>query len=87
MPEPLLSLFEDIYAQGISSSFLIVVPFAVLSCIAILFIPNIPLTHMTNEERRTLTEADLATIATAEAFEQISDAYGTSEPEKRSDDQ
>ncbi len=44
MPEVLRVIFEDIYAQAISHSFLIAVPFAVLSLIAIIFLPNVPLT-------------------------------------------
>ena len=51
MPEALRVIFEDIYAQGISHSFLIAVPFAVISLIAIIFLPNKPLTRMTTSER------------------------------------
>ena len=63
MPEALRVIFEDIYAQGISHSFLIAVPFAVLSLIAIIFLPNVPLTRMTTKERIEATEADFATVS------------------------
>ena len=63
MPETLRVIFEDIYAQGISHSFLIAVPFAILSLIAIIFLPNVPLTRMTTKERIEASEADFATVA------------------------
>jgi EmrB/QacA subfamily drug resistance transporter len=63
MPETLRVIFEDIYAQGISHSFLIAVPFAIMSLIAIVFLPNVPLTRMTNKERMDASEADLATVS------------------------
>ena len=68
MPDALRVIFEDIYAQGISHSFLIAVPFAVLSLIAIVFLPNKPLTRMTTSERIRASEADLATVSTAEGM-------------------
>ena len=51
MPEPIRVIFEDVYAQGISHAFLLAVPFAVLSIIAIAFVPNAPLTRMTTSQR------------------------------------
>ena len=63
MPEALRVVFEDIYANGISHSFLIAVPFAVISLIAIVFLPNTPLTTMTTVERLEAGEADLATVS------------------------
>lgn len=68
MPEALRVVFEDIYATGISHSFLIAVPFAVLSLIAIVFLPNKPLTTMTTTERMQAGEADLATVSVAEGM-------------------
>ncbi|GAA3766144.1 hypothetical protein GCM10022240_18310 [Microbacterium kribbense] len=69
MPHALRVIVEDIYAQGISHSFLFAVPFAVISLIAIVFIPNTPLTRMTNTERQHAGEADLATVSVAEGME------------------
>jgi MFS family permease len=69
MPETLRLIFEDIYAQGISHSFLIAVPFAVLSLIAIIFLPNVPLTRMTTKERIDAAEADLATVSVPAGME------------------
>ncbi len=69
MPHDLRIIFEDVYAQGISHSFLIVVPFAVLSILAIAFLPNKPLTRMTNIERMQAAEADLATVSVPEAMD------------------
>lgn len=68
LPETVRLIVEDIYAQGIAASFLIAVPFAVLSLIAVVFLPNVPLTRMTNQERMQASEADLATIATEEGM-------------------
>ena len=75
MPETLRVIFEDIYAQGISHSFLIAVPFAVISLLAIVFLPNRSLTRMTTSERIAASEADLATVSVPEAMESL-DATG-----------
>jgi MFS family permease len=69
MPESLRIIFEDIYAQGISHAFLIAVPFAVLSLIAIVFLPNKPLTRMTTSERLQATEADFATVSVSQGMD------------------
>lgn len=71
LPEPVRVIFEDIYAQAIANSFLIAVPLAVVSLIAIIFLPNVPLTRMTTSERVNAIEADLATVSTAEAMETL----------------
>ncbi|WP_424447729.1 MDR family MFS transporter [Microbacterium arborescens] len=76
MPEALRIVFEDIYATGISHSFLIAVPFAVLSLIAIVFLPNKPLTTMTTTERLQAGEADLATVSVPEGMNALT-ATGT----------
>ena len=76
MPEALRVVFEDIYAQGISHSFLIAVPFAILSLIAIVFLPNKPLTRMTTSERVQASEADLATVSVPEGMDALT-ATGT----------
>ncbi|WP_336660807.1 MDR family MFS transporter [Leucobacter sp. USHLN153] len=68
LPEAVRVIVEDVYAQGISHSFLIAVPFAVISLIAIIFLPNVPLTRMTTSERRQATEADFATVSTSEGM-------------------
>lgn len=71
MPAALRVIFEDIYAQGISHSFLIAVPFAVISLIAIVFLPNTPLTRMTTTERIRASEADLATVSVSEGMDAV----------------
>ncbi|GAA1464859.1 MDR family MFS transporter [Microbacterium thalassium] len=71
MPDAIRVIFEDVYAQGISHSFLIAVPFAVISLIAILFLPNTPLTRMTTSERMHAAEADLATVSTSEGMQTL----------------
>lgn len=63
LPEAVRVIVEDVYAQGIAHSFLIAVPLAVLSLIAIAFLPNRPLTRMTAAERVAASEADLATVS------------------------
>ena len=68
MPHAIQVIFEDIYAQGISHSFLIAVPFAIVSLIAIVFLPNKPLTRMTTSERLHAGEADLATVSVDEGM-------------------
>ncbi|MFJ2553577.1 MDR family MFS transporter [Microbacterium sp. NPDC087591] len=57
LPEPVRSIIEDFYAQAISHAFLIGIPLAVISLVAILFLPNRPLTTMTTTER---AQADAA---------------------------
>ena len=71
LPESIRVIVEDIYAQAIAHSFLIAVPLAVVSLIAIVFLPNKPLTRMTTSERVQASEADLATVSTAEAMETL----------------
>ena len=71
MPDALRVIFEDVYAQGISHSFLILVPFAIMSLIAIVFLPNVPLTRMTNRERLEAGEADLATVSVSEGMDTL----------------
>jgi EmrB/QacA subfamily drug resistance transporter len=71
MPEAVRVIFEDIYAQGISHSFLIAVPFAVVSLIAVIFLPNHSLTRMTTTERMRASEADLATVSVPEGMDAI----------------
>ncbi|TQK20374.1 EmrB/QacA subfamily drug resistance transporter [Microbacterium sp. SLBN-154] len=65
LPEALRVIFEDVYAQAIAHSFLIAVPVAIVSLIAIVFLPNTPLNRMTTTERLHAGEADLATVSTS----------------------
>ncbi|MGN7965793.1 MDR family MFS transporter [Microbacterium sp. 22179] len=51
LPEPVRSIIEDFYAQAISHAFVIGIPLAIISLVAILFLPNRPLTTMTTSER------------------------------------
>ncbi|CAL4859117.1 MDR family MFS transporter [Microbacterium sp. MM2322] len=76
MPEPLRVIVEDIYAQGISSAFLIAVPFGILSIIAVIFLPNRSLSTMTTTERRNASEADLATVSVPAGMDSLT-ATGT----------
>ncbi|KRA24261.1 multidrug MFS transporter [Microbacterium sp. Root61] len=69
MPESVRVIIEDIYAQGISHAFLIAVPFAVISLLAIVFLPNKSLTNMTTSERIRASEADLATVSVPEGMD------------------
>ncbi len=68
LPDSVRVIVEEIYAQGIAHSFLYAVPVAVVSLIAILFLPNVPLTRMTTSERLAAGEADLATVSTTEGM-------------------
>jgi EmrB/QacA subfamily drug resistance transporter len=71
LPEAVRVIVEDVYAQAIADSFLIAVPLAVISLIAIAFLPNKPLTRMTTTERIAAGEADLATVSTSEGMSAI----------------
>ena len=71
LPEGIRVIVEDIYAQAIAHSFLIAVPLAVISLIAIIFLPNKPLTRMTTSERVQASEADLATVSVAEGMDAL----------------
>lgn len=71
LPDGVRVIVEDIYAQGIANSFLIAVPLAVVSLVAIAFLPNRPLTRMTTTERLAASEADLATFTASEGMNSI----------------
>lgn len=71
LPDGVRVIVEDIYAQGIAHSFLFAVPLAIISFIAIVFLPNRPLTRMTTTERLAAGEADLATFTASEGMESI----------------
>ncbi|MDA4894723.1 MDR family MFS transporter [Streptomyces sp. MS2A] len=71
LPEAVRVIVEDIYAQGIATSFLIGVPLAVVSLIAVVFLPNTPLTRLTTRERMAAAEADLATVSAPQAMDAI----------------
>ena len=86
MPEALRTVFEDIYANGISHSFLIAVPFAVLSVLAIVFLPNRPLTRMTTSERIAASEADLATVSVPAGMDVLTTTGSIRLPETLADD-
>ncbi|HWI31862.1 MAG TPA: MDR family MFS transporter [Microbacterium sp.] len=76
LPHAVRVIVEDIYAQAIAHSFLIAVPVAIVSLIAIVFLPNTPLTRMTTSERLAAGEADLATVSAAEGMSALT-ATGT----------
>lgn len=76
LPEAVRFIVEDIYAQSIAQAFLVAVPVAVVSLIAIFFLPNRPLTQMTTSERIAASEADLATVSVPEGMAMLS-ATGT----------
>ena len=71
LPDAVRFIVEDIYAQAISSSFMIAAPLAVVSFIAILFLPNHPLNNMTTSQRIAAGEAGLATDAAGEGVAMI----------------
>ncbi|KAA9151137.1 MFS transporter [Microbacterium lushaniae] len=72
LPEAVRVIFEQVYATSIAQAFLIAVPLAVISLLAIVFLPNHPLTRMTTAERLAAGEADLATVSTAEGMAALS---------------
>ena len=79
LPEPVRSIIEDFYAQAISHAFLIGIPLAVISLIAILFLPNRPLTTMTTTERAKADAAQQTDGRAAEASDvAIADAEALS---------
>ena len=74
LPEPVRSIIEDFYAQAISHAFLIGIPLAIISLVAILFLPNKPLTTMTTSER---AHADAAKGGTADGAADVAVADAT----------
>ncbi|WP_405373630.1 MULTISPECIES: MDR family MFS transporter [unclassified Microbacterium] len=80
MPEPLRIIVEDIYAQGISSAFLIAVPFGIISIIAVILMPNASLSKMTTAERRDASEADLATVSVPAGMDAVTATAASSAP-------
>jgi EmrB/QacA subfamily drug resistance transporter len=76
LPEVVRVILEDVYATSIAHAFLIAVPLAVISLLAIVFLPNHPLTRMTTAERIAASEADLATVSTEEGMAALA-ATGT----------
>lgn len=68
LPAALRVIFEDVYAQAIAHSFLIAVPVALVSLVAVIFLPDVPLTRMTTRERAAAGEADLATVSVPEGM-------------------
>ena len=71
LPDGVRVIVEDIYAQGIAHSFLFAVPLAIVSFVAILFLPNRSLTRMTTTERLAAGEADLAMFTAPEGMDSI----------------
>lgn len=76
MPDGLRVIVEDIYAQGISSAFLIAVPFGVISIAAVIFLPNRSLSTMTTAERREASGADLATVSVPAGMDAVTATGG-----------
>ncbi|MCB1299228.1 MAG: MFS transporter [Microthrixaceae bacterium] len=71
LPESVRLIVEDIYAQAISSAFMIAAPMAVVSFLAIVFLPNHSLTNMTTSQRLAAQEAALATDAAGDGAAMI----------------
>ncbi|WP_022909653.1 MDR family MFS transporter [Aestuariimicrobium kwangyangense] len=69
MPPALRVVLEDIYSGGITHSFWIAVPVAAVSLVAVLLLPNAPLTRMTAAERRDAGERDLAVVSVPQGME------------------
>ena len=72
LPDSVRVIVESIYAQSIAASFLVAVPFAVLSFVAVLFLPNRPLTRMTTQERLDASNTDLATYTAEKGMSRVS---------------
>ena len=60
LPDGIRQIIEDVYATSIAQAFLIAVPLAVLSLIAIAFLPNKPLTSQTNAQRLAAEESAMS---------------------------
>lgn len=69
MPPALRAMFEEFYADGIARAFSIMVPFALISLVAVAFLPNRRIARMTPKERLHAAEADLAVAAVPEAMD------------------
>lgn len=86
LPEVVRVIIEDVYAQGISHAFLIAVPFAVLSLIAIAFLPNVALGRMTTTERMDAGEADLATVSVSQGMDAVAGASADRQTDRAGDE-
>ena len=60
LPDGVRQIIEDVYANSIAQSFLLAVPLAVMSLIAIAFLPNKPLTKKTTSQRLAAEESAVA---------------------------
>lgn len=60
LTDPLRAVVAEAYAQGVAEVFLLSTPLALLSVIAIAFLPNVPLKRQTGLEQLAETEAGIA---------------------------
>ncbi|WP_394160820.1 MDR family MFS transporter [Galactobacter valiniphilus] len=75
MPEIIRPIFEWVYGDGIAHVFLLAAPLAIVTLIAVIFLPNLPLSNQTRTERaESEKEAALAAatvVADAGAEQQV----------------
>ncbi|MDQ0733344.1 EmrB/QacA subfamily drug resistance transporter [Arthrobacter sp. B1I2] len=80
LSDPLRAVVAEAYAQGVAGVFLLSTPLALLTVVAIAFLPNVPLKRKTGLEQLAETEAEIAVdIAGGEARLAVSESEGTRE--------
>ena len=60
LPEPVRIIVESVYGSSVAHIFMVAAPLGVLTLLAVLFLPNLPLGSMTRHEKMQAEEAGLA---------------------------
>ncbi|WP_141899145.1 MDR family MFS transporter [Paramicrobacterium agarici] len=76
LPESVRVIIESVYGQAVADIFLVAAPLALVTIIAVAFLPNLSLSDKTNHERLAETPADEAGVEVA----QLAEASVAAEP-------
>lgn len=76
LPEPVRIVVESAYGEAVADVFLIAVPLAIISIIAIALLPNLPLGSKTSVEQ--IAEQEAATVIAVSGAEVAADTEGVS---------
>ncbi|PFG29166.1 EmrB/QacA subfamily drug resistance transporter [Paramicrobacterium agarici] len=76
LPESVRVIIESVYGQAVADIFLVAAPLALVTIIAVAFLPNLSLSDKTNHERLAETPADQAGVEVA----QLAEASVAAEP-------
>ena len=67
LPEPIRVIFESVYGDGVASLFAFAAPLAIITVLAVIFLPNAQLNTKTTSERITEVDPEAAAAAQGEA--------------------